>query len=209
MRRAVATAISTASTVVAAAITFLLIAVNSSGLAQPQDSLDATSPCSQVLVSGSQPLSNLPARVQTAIKKAVGPGVQGIIHDPGMGMSDTNPETVPLNAIEIARPSKSSVLYFVTWGDSSFGVNAFNWLVEVRPDGAVSLLSPGAQKLSGGFGVGVLSPDMNGYPDVVIASKGFKEGGGAEAEEICLRKTGNHYDQMACPAMCHRNLNAR
>ena len=43
----------------------------------------------------------------------------------------------------------------------------------------------------------------------MIASKGFKTGGGAEAENLCMGKRGPYYEQVACPATCHHNLNSR
>jgi hypothetical protein len=48
----------------------------------------------------------------------------------------------------------------------------------------------------GGFGVEVLSAYTEQYPEVLIASSGFKDGGGAEAEDTCVRKRGSHYEPV-------------
>jgi hypothetical protein len=40
------------------------------------------------------------------------------------------------------------------------------------------------------------SPGTEQYPEVMIASKGFKAGGGAEAEASCLHKVGRFTNQF-------------
>ncbi len=133
--------------------------------------------------------------------------LQQILHDPGMGMRDAVMEKIPLNAIEIARTSKDDALYVVAWDDPSFGVNGFNWIVEVKPAGAALLLSDPALSVAGGFGVTVLGSEKEKYPEIMIASKGFAEGGGSLAEAGCFQKGGRFYENTSCPVSCQDELN--
>jgi hypothetical protein len=139
--------------------------------------------------------------------------VQAIVDDKAMGLEGTKVIEVPLNAILLGRPRRGSSLYAVGWDDSSFGVNGAVWIVEVCPSDSKNLIESKPGKASGfslgGFGIQVLSAYTESYPDVLIASSGFKTGGGAEAEGTCLRMRGSYYEQVPCPATCHKNLNAR
>jgi hypothetical protein len=126
-----------------------------------------------------------------------------------MGMSDATPETVPLNAIEVARTEEPSVLYIVAWDDQSFGVNGFNWIIEITPKGAFNLISPHDSSLAGGFGVQVLGKKVERYPELMIASKGYAQGGGAEEEAGCFQKIGRLYESTSCPKWCQDELNNR
>jgi len=179
------------------------------GLAQPQAQPELASPCGNIQILSSQPLSAFPQAVQAKLRHAVGPNLQAIINDPGMGMAETKLDSVPLNALEIAQPTKFSALYIVAWDDRSFGVNGFNWIVELTPHGANNLMDARTSRLSGGFAVGVLGPATSQYPEVMFASEGFKNDGGAEAEDSCFHKVGTFYESTPCPATCHHDLNAR
>jgi hypothetical protein len=163
--------------------------------------------CEHVVLLGAHPISEVPKHTQTILRRAVRSKVQAIIHDPGMAMSDTVLEKVPLKAIEIARTSKYDALYVVAWDDDSFGVNGFNWIVEAGPGGGVNLLSDHASSVAGGFGVKVLGTEKEKYPEIMIASKGFAEGGGAMAAAGCFQKIGQLYEITPCPASCQDGLN--
>ena len=169
--------------------------------------------CSHINNLSGHPLSHLPRRVQTAVKTAIRPGFETIVHDKAMGMESATMDIAKLNALPITEPTASRTLYVVAWDDDSFGVNGFNWVVEVTPHGARNLTPPLAPDLrdfsSGGFGVGVLGQQTSRYPEIVIASKGFAPGRGAETEGMCLHKAGSFYQPLACPVGCGRNLNAR
>jgi hypothetical protein len=101
----------------------------------------------------------------------------------------------------------------VSWEDSSFGVNGAVWIVELAGEGARNLVpvenkrSPGFAL--GGFGFTVLSSSSSAYPEIMIASSGFKDGGGAEAEATCVRKGTQYYETTACPVGCKEALNNR
>ena len=174
---------------------------------------EAPASCGSVQSLNTEPVTALSPEIQSKIRLAVRPALKMIIHDPGIGLSDLKPETVPLNAIAIAQPTKSSSLYIVSWDDRSFGTNGFNWIVEVTPQETRSLLQPSLSKrgvfYSGGFGVDVLQSGLGAYPEIMFASSGFKPQGGAEAESRCFEKKGSFYEPIACPADCHRNLNSR
>jgi hypothetical protein len=179
--------------------------------AKVPSSLTGITPCANVTLLNQRTMRTLPSRVQSAIRIAVRPGIQAIVSDKGMGMESTVQENVPLNAIQIGRGTLDGTLYIVSWDDSSFGVNGAIWIVEVTSKGAKNLMqlrnSQSSAYSLGGFGFEVLSPRLKAYPEVMIASSGFKEGGGAEAEEVCVRKTGDYYKKMACPVTCHEALN--
>jgi hypothetical protein len=160
------------------------------------------------LLSG-HPVSELPDRIQSTLRQAVKAGVTAIIRDPGMGMSDANPDTIALNAIEVARSAGPNVLYVVAWDDNTFGVNGFNWIIEANPKEAFSLLSSQASSLAGGFGVEVLGSSTDRYPELMIASKGYAQGGGAEGEAGCFHKIGSFYESTSCPKTCQDELNDR
>jgi hypothetical protein len=173
----------------------------------------AKAPCSNVVMFYDHPLRLLSGGTQSAIRTAVRADVQAIVSDPGMGLEGTKIEDIPLNAIQIGRPTQGSILYAVSWGDRSFGVNGAVWIVEVFAKGAKNLVQSadvkGQDVSRWGFGVEVLAAGGGVYPEVMIASKGFKEGGGAEAEGLCMKKTAAFYEPVACPAACRQDLNAR
>ena len=74
-----------------------------------------------------------------------------------MGMAETKLDSVSRNALEIAQPTKLSALYIIAWDDRSFGVNGFNWTVELTPHGANNLMDARTSRLSGGFAGGTRS----------------------------------------------------
>ncbi len=172
-----------------------------------QATTESGPPCENARQLSSHSLSELPPNIQSILRQAVRPRLQAIISDPGMGMSDAASETVPLNASEIARTAGPNVLYIVSWDDRSFGVNGLNWIVELTPNGATSLLSAHATSLAAGYGVEVLGTQKERYPELMIASKGYAQGGGAEAEAGCFRKAGHFYESTSCPASCQDELN--
>lgn len=173
-----------------------------------QAATESAPPCENARQLSSHPLSELPPHIQSILRQAVRPRLQAIISDPGMGMSDAVAETVPLNVSEIARTAGPNVLYMVSWDDRSFGINGLNWIVELTPNGAASLLSAHASSLAGGYGVEVLGTQEERYPELMIASKGYAQGGGAEAEAGCFRKAGHFYESTSCPASCQDELNS-
>jgi hypothetical protein len=184
----------------------------SAAIAQP--SSDAETRCTNVQNFGLDPITELPAPLQSRLRQAVAAGAKAIIANPGMGMQDTKLDGIPLNALKVAQLSSSASLFVVSWQDRSFGVNGFNWIVEITPSRATSLLQPWGPNLSGtsstsGFGVEVLSQQKGGFPEMMFASNGFKVEGGAETEDSCMEKTGPFYRPVACPVACHQNLNAR
>jgi hypothetical protein len=155
------------------------------------------------------PFSQLPGGIQSALRQAVKPGLTAIIHDPSMGMGDAAPDTIPLNAIEVSRSAGPNVLFIVAWDDKTFGVNGFNWIIEITPKDAFNLLSPHASTVAGGFGVDVLGFHAERYPELMIASKGYAQGGGREAEAGCFQKIGRFYEATSCPESCQDELNDR
>ncbi len=193
-------------------IAALFIAFFSCNIALGQDHAGAEKPCSYIEDLLGNPLRKLPKQTQSAMKEAIRPAFEVIAHDPGMGLENAEIDTAELNALPITKPTASGTLYVVAWDDHSFGVNGFNWIVEVTSHGARNLMPPPApdlRVLSGGFGVGVLAQRTARYPEVVFASKGFAAGGGAEAESVCFHKAGSFYQPFSCPATCQPNLNAR
>jgi hypothetical protein len=125
--------------------------------AEPQTRPKAASSCDHVELLSSHPLPALPKGTQDILQRSLRSKLLAITSDPKMGMSDADVAKARLKAIEIARPSKASALYVVAWEDNAFGVNGFNWIIEVKPSGATSLLSDratvAAQKRSqGAFG---------------------------------------------------------
>jgi hypothetical protein len=183
------------------------------GEAWTPDGANLKAPCTDVRILKEHSLIDLPLVVQSAVRAAVEPSVQAIIDNKAMGLEGKKASDVPLNAIQLGKPTRASTLYAVSWEDSTFGVNGAIWIVEVSPSGGRNLVKsmPGEAKgfPLGGFGVEVLSANTEHYPEVLIASSGFKDGGGAEAEDTCVRKRGSHYEPVPCPATCHENLNAR
>jgi hypothetical protein len=193
--------------VVAGALAFVL-----PGEAWAPDGSPLKAPCTDVQSLREHPLVNLPQKIQSAIRTAVRPSVQTIVDDKAMGLENTKASDVPLNAIQIGEPRRGDLLYAVSWNDSSFGVNGAIWIVEVSPRHANNLVASKGRTNGfglGGFGVEVFSAHTDAYPEVLIASSGFKDGGGAEAEDTCVAKRGSYYERVPCPATCHKNLNAR
>ena len=139
------------------------------------------------------------------------PRVRATVADNGSGLTGTDVSRVPLAAVELGQPARGRVLYAVSWRERTFGVNAPIWLVEVGASRAVDRTpapAPGSGALlHDGFGVSVLPVGADGYPGVMVGSKGFKDGGGAEREEDCLRKVGERYVEAACPVGCHEVVN--
>jgi len=167
--------------------------------------------CTQVENFQSHPLSVLPPAVQAKIRRAIDADISMIVRDPAMGLTDTKLQDVKLTALQIDRSPRSARLYAVDWDDPSFGVNGFNCIVEVTPQGARSLtppLTPSLQNSMGGFGVQILTAEGRD-PEVMIASKGYKEGVGAEAEAAWFHKAGRFYIAGPCPAGCQKDLNSR
>jgi hypothetical protein len=179
------------------------------GAASAQAAKKSAPVCGSPELLSEHPLSELPDRIRSILRQAVKPGLTAIIRDPGMGMSDANPDTIPLNAIEVARSAGPNVLTVVAWDDKTFGVNGFNWIIEVTPEAAFSLLSSHASSLAGGFGVEVLGSPTERYPELMIASKGYAPGGGAEGEAGCFQKIGHFYESTSCPKTCQDELNDR
>jgi hypothetical protein len=187
-------------------LTILLLAPSA---AAAQAATESSPRCGGSELLSSHPLSQLPHSIQYTLRQAVKPRLRAIISDPSMGMSDAISDTVPLNAIEVARTAGPNVLYIVAWDDQSFGVNGFNWIIEITPQGAFNLLSPHASSLAGGFGVEVLGTKVERYPELMIASKGYAQGGGAEGEAGCFQKIGRLYESTSCPKSCQAELNDR
>ena len=182
-------------------------ALATTGTSQPY------TPCANVTMVNQTSLTALPQSSQQAIRKATLSSVEAIVNDKGMGMEGTNVQTVPLSAVRVTGSRQASALYVVSWGDRSFGVNQPIWIVELTPKGAKNLVrlrrdqSPGY--FLGGFGFETLSPKAEVYPGIMVASKGFRDGGGAEAEDVCVGKRGEYYEKIACPIICHDILNRR
>ena len=172
-----------------ASITAIAGAQSSSG---PRQSF----PCANVTMLTSGYLSALPQSSQNTVRMAVQPSIQAIVNNKVTGMEGTAIEVVPLRAIRITQGTTDSTLYVVSWDDRSFGVNGAIWIVELTPKGARNLTQLGHHQSHGYslgcFGFEVLSPKAEVYPKIMIASSGFKDSGGAEAEDMCLRKSGNY-----------------
>ena len=168
-------------------------------------------PCSRVSAFYLQSTSSLQPSLERKLRRALHAPIRAIIADQGMGVSDREPRLVPLRALLISGKGNAHSMYAVSWPDQVFGVNAPIWILEVGSRSGAHLLS--AQTLVppgytlGGWGVEVLSSGSERYPEIMIASKGFRPGGGAESEEVCLGKAGDLYGTIPCPATCHQNLN--
>lgn len=176
--------------------------------AQSQPTTTPAPVCSKIIVPNQHTFPALPPSVQQEIRSAVKPDVLATIHDPGMGI-DTKWSEVQLDAVKIG--NSGSKLYAVFWRDKQFGVNGAIWIVEVTATGARNLSDShhGPMGSASGFGIGTLPSSSDQYPKIVVASKGYKTGGGAEAEATCLRKIGDFYEPQPCPATCKENLNSR
>jgi hypothetical protein len=165
--------------------------------------------CSEVIMFDSHPLSTLPVSVRRKIREAVRSDVLAIVHDPGMGLQ-MQWQDVRLDAVQISHDTKGESLYAVHWGMPEFGVNGAVWIVELDGNEARNIgPRTGSSWPFSGWGMQVLSTSDERYPDLMFASKGFHEGGGAEAEAVCAQKTGSTYTSVACPAGCFDQLNSR
>ena len=169
--------------------------------------------CINVTMLRSGDLDSFPPSTSGLLRKAVQPGLQAIVSNKAMGLEDTDIKRVPLRAILIGAVAQHSTLYMVSWEDSSFGVNGAIWIVELANEGARNLTPLRNNRSSGfelgGFGLSVLASSSSIYPEIMIASSGFKDGGGAEAEATCVRKGAQHYETTACPVGCQEALNKR
>ncbi len=186
----------------------------------------ATSPpnkkvCSEVTRLDSPSLSETPSDVRGKILQALKPDIVAIVNDSGLGMDSTTfrLQKLRLDAVSVGQVRSSKRLYAVHWGDNGdgatiFGVNGMAWIVEVDSSGARNLVSPAHStnpgRAFGAWGMQVLPGEGNdGYPEIMLASKGFREGGGAEAQAECLRMDGGFYKPTVCPPGCFENLNSR
>jgi len=168
--------------------------------------------CSNVTMLDAQPLSSLSSGVRQEIRRALKSDILSIINDPGMGL-DVKLQDVKLDAIQVTRRGGSDGLYVVHWGYSQFGVNGMVWIVEVKAHRATNLVTPtrtgNVGRAFGGWGMQIISHQQDPYPEIMFASKGYRQGGGAEAEAECVHKSGTFYETMACPTDCIHDLNAR
>ena len=187
----------------------LFLTVGATMFAQAAARSSGKLPCADVTMLDSQPLASLPPKTQIQIRTAVRPAVESIVRDTGMGLRNTKVDGIPLSAIPLAKSTDRPVLYAVSWADSSFGVNAAVWIVEVAPDAAKNLTPASAAVSMWGWGFELLPGEDPSYPEVMIASKGFRAAGGAEAEALCMKKRGAFYESVACPSSCHHNMNSR
>jgi hypothetical protein len=158
--------------------------------------------CSQVL-DFDHPITSLPRSVQRKIREALRPAIDSIIHDPGMGIDDDNWRDAKLYAIQILRDAEGNGLYAVSWQHPQFKVNSAIWIVEVKKNGTRNIGE------FGGWGMHVFPGSNDGSPELMFAKKGYREGGGAEAQPACARKSGFTYTSVACPKQCADQLNSR
>ena len=182
--------------------------------AQTTPGPEAAAGCGRVTVFDTRSQwAAMPKRTRAMLRSATLPMVRAIISDPGIGLSELTAGDVPLAAVELGRPEPGVVLYAVSWRDQTFGVNGKVWLVEVDAARAADLTPmpsrEGAAFGMGGFGVAVLSARDAGYPEVMVASKGYDAEVGVEAGARCLRKTGHRYSKVPCPARCPEVLDRR
>jgi hypothetical protein len=175
----------------------------------------AGSPCTAtVILYHSYPISALPEVRQKKIRAVLDPKIRAMVEDPSMGfdLATFDWKKISLDAMPIPASGISGDLYVVLWGDETFGVNWPIWIVEVNASGARNLVSPGEKVNSGdalsGSRLQVLSQPSMGYPDLLIVSKGYRTGGGAEAEPVCERMVGSYYKNVSCPARCYGDLNS-
>src|ERR1700689_1204574 len=144
-------------------------------------------PCSDVTMLDSQPLTALPPAVQEEILSALKPSILSFAKATADNLDeDLRLHKIHLDALQISQTDPSGALYVVHWGLPEFGVNGAVWIVEVNSHGARNLIAPGNETVGkrsfGGWGMQVLSRQDPHYPQIMLASKGFAQGGGAEAE---------------------------
>ena len=192
----------------------LLYAIVAAAVAQSSAPPQGTSGCGRLRVFDARSQwMTLPVRAQTMLRRATLPLVRAIAEDPGLGLTGVAVRHVPQAAIELGRPTQGVVLYAVSWREKTFGVNGTVSLVGVSTAGAVDrtpLVRADREPFGlSGFGVAVLPTRGAAYPEVMVASKGYKAGGGSEGEALCLRKTGSRYSEVTCPALCKQVMNQR
>ena len=151
--------------------------------------------CTSVTILRRSDISSLPLSTSALLREAVQPSLQAIVSDKAMGLEGTDTRRVPLKAVLVGAVAQRHALYMVSWEDSSFGVNGTIWIVELTEEGARNLVPLQNKRSSGfelgGFGFNVLASSRDAYPEIMIASSGFKDGGGAETEATCVRKGHN------------------
>ena len=185
-----------------------------SASAAPYGRPEEGSKCTNVTMLRQSDIDSLPPSTSALLREAVQPSLRAIVNDKAMGLEGTDVRRVPLKALLIGAGTQQHALYMVSWEDSSFGVNGAIWIVELTAAGARNLTPLQNRYASGfelgGFGFGVLAPpSRSAYPEIMIASSGFKDGGGADAEATCVRKGAHYYETTACPVGCKEALNKR
>lgn len=193
------------SRVLSAGILSIVFLATRPGMCQRQ--AKASAPCTNVEPMSNHPLAALPQEVQSSLRGAVRAQLRAIINDSAMGVSENEPDEVALNALEVSRSANGNTLYVVSWNDKTFGANGFNWIVEDTPKGTSLLMTARAAELASGFGVEVVSSGHDDYPTLVIASKGYAQGGGPEGQAACFQRKSRLYESTPCPEKCRRNLN--
>jgi hypothetical protein len=192
----------------------LYLAATSSSTGNAQIAKESRLPCSDVTMLNSQPLSALPPLIQEEILSALKPSILSFAKATADNLEeDFRLHKIKLDALQVSQTDDSGALYVVHWGLSEFGVNGAIWIVEVNSHGARNLIAAGDETVGtgsfGGWGMQVLSRQDNHYPEIMFASKGFAQDGGAEAEGNCARRVAGFYKSVPCPADCLKNLNAR
>ena len=165
--------------------------------------------CSQVSVF-ERPITSLPSGLQKAIRNALKPAINAVIHDPGMGIDNVEWRNAKLNVIQVRGDTQGTGLYAVAWEHPQFKVNSAIWIVEVKKSGTKN--GPPAARIvvsTGGYGIHVFSGSNELYPELMFAAKGFREGGGVEGQSGCFRNLGPAYTSVACPPDCATQLNSR
>jgi hypothetical protein len=186
---------------------------SSTGSAQTP-AMNRALPCSDVTMLGSQPLAAIPPSIQEEILSALKPSILSFSKATANDLEeDFRLHKIKLDALQISQTDHSGALYIVHWGLAEFGANGAVWIVEVNSLGARNLIAPGHETVGtssfSGWGVQVLSRKDEHYPEIMLASKGYAQGGGAEAEASCARMVAGFYNLVPCPADCFKNLNAR
>jgi hypothetical protein len=192
----------------------LYLAATSSLIGNAQIAKKIVAPCSDVTMLDSQPLAALPPLVQDKILSALKPSILTFAKATTNNLEeDFRLHKIKLDALQVSQTDDSGALYVVHWGLAEFGVNGAVWIVEVNSHGARNLITASDETVGvrsfGGWGMQVLSRQDNHYPEIMFASKGFAQDGGAEAEANCAQKVADFYKSVSCPADCFKNLNAR
>jgi hypothetical protein len=174
----------------------------------------AASPCADLTMLSSEPLSALPPSIQEQILSALKPSILSFAKATAEDLEeDFRLHKIKLDAIQVSQTGDSGAVYVIHWGLAELGVNGAVWIVEQNSQGARNLVASGDQTTGAssfsGWGMQVLSREDRHYPEIMIASKGFARPGLPEAEAECVRKIGSVYKPAPCPAHCLRNLNSR